>query len=170
MGHKEITFLKCILWSKNKKKMLQKLNLLQCLMGGPRVASYIHAQRSIFLLRVDEKCCLWLLNFRVITNNISTPNDRICKLKLARFANKLGSHCGWNNDYNNFANERYTLWGTDAAALTVLGNFSFEFKYFDPFWQIFIPIKIFCFNTSAKVRSARGASCQPKVMVNCPTL
>ena len=47
---------KSILWSKSKK-MLQKLNLLYCLMGGPRAASYIHMQHSNFLLRVDEKCC-----------------------------------------------------------------------------------------------------------------
>ena len=33
----------------------QKLKLLQCLIGGPRAASYIHAQRSTFLLPVDEK-------------------------------------------------------------------------------------------------------------------
>ena len=37
----------------------QKLNLLQCLMGGPRAAFYIRAQRRTFLLRVDEKCCSW---------------------------------------------------------------------------------------------------------------
>ena len=37
--------------------LLQKLNLLQCLIGGPRLTSYIHVQRSTFLLRVDEKCC-----------------------------------------------------------------------------------------------------------------
>ena len=31
-------------------------------MGGPRAASYIYAQRSTFLLRVDEKCSSWLLS------------------------------------------------------------------------------------------------------------
>ena len=53
---------------KNAAKTLQQnqtdLILLQCLMGGPPAASYIHAQRSTFLLRVDEKCCSWPLSFK----------------------------------------------------------------------------------------------------------
>ena len=43
--------------------LLRKLKILQCLMGGPRAASYVHTQRSTFLLRVDEKCCSWSLSF-----------------------------------------------------------------------------------------------------------
>ena len=50
--------------------LLQKLNLLQCLIGGPRVASYIHAQRRTFLLRVDEKCCSWPLSFTLYHTSI----------------------------------------------------------------------------------------------------
>ena len=64
-------FQKCISWSKSKKNaaktlqqnqtdlislqcfrsifLLQKLNLLQCLMGGPSAASYIYAQRSVWI-------------------------------------------------------------------------------------------------------------------------
>ena len=55
---------KSVFYEKKKKMLqkycskiklnLQKLNLLQCLMVGPHAASYIHAQRSTFLLRVDE--------------------------------------------------------------------------------------------------------------------
>ena len=41
--------------------LLQKLNFLQCLMGGPSAGSYIHAQHSTC---VDEKCCSWPLGFR----------------------------------------------------------------------------------------------------------
>ena len=76
---------KCILWSKSKKcwKTLQqnktdlillqcfcsiclppKSNFQRCLMGGSRVASYIHAQCSTFLMRVDEKCCSWPVSFK----------------------------------------------------------------------------------------------------------
>ena len=46
--------------------LLQKLNFLQCLMGGPRAAFYIHAQRSTFLLRVDEECCSWPLSLNLL--------------------------------------------------------------------------------------------------------
>ena len=41
-----------------------KSNFQRCLMGGSRVASYIHAQRSTFLMRVDEKCCSWPVSFK----------------------------------------------------------------------------------------------------------
>ena len=44
--------------------LLSKLNLLQCLMGGPRGSSDIHAQHSTFLLRVDEKWSSWLLSLK----------------------------------------------------------------------------------------------------------
>ena len=50
--------------------LLQKLNLLQCLIGGPRVASYIHAQRRTFLLRVNENCCSWPLSFTLYHTSI----------------------------------------------------------------------------------------------------
>ena len=85
-------FQKCILWSKSNKMLqkLQKLKLLQCSMGGPRAASYIHAQCSTFLLLVDEKCCSWPLSLRL--NNCTTfwkqlnfcmvsifAKDRICR-------------------------------------------------------------------------------------------
>ena len=64
---------KSVFYGQKAKKMLQKLQklkLLQCSMGGPRAASYIHAQCSTFLLLVDEKCCSWPLSLRL--NNCTT--------------------------------------------------------------------------------------------------
>ena len=49
-----------------KQKQLQKLNSFQRLMDGQRAASYIHAQRGTFLLRVDEKCYSWPLSLNRI--------------------------------------------------------------------------------------------------------
>ena len=66
-------FQKCILRSKSKKTLqqnktdlillrcicsiflLEKLDLLQCLMGGPRIASYILRSAAIFY-------CVWIKN------------------------------------------------------------------------------------------------------------
>ena len=53
--------------------LLQKLNLLRFLIGEPHVASYIHAQCSTFLLRLDEKCCSWPLSLTLTSSNSKGP-------------------------------------------------------------------------------------------------
>ena len=76
--------------------LLQKLNLLQCLMDGPRVRSYIHAQRSNFLLRVDENCCSWPLNLTA-TSATTTMQQQIVEYWNSATLNDVTSNSGGSN-------------------------------------------------------------------------
>ena len=67
--------------------LLQKLNLLRFLIGGPHAASYIHPQCSTFLLRVDKKCWSWPLSLTLTSSN----SKGLCAFALKFSAKQINS-------------------------------------------------------------------------------